>query len=208
MSEDLSTYANLIIMSGPGIYYPDEGGYFAGVIDTRESDSNGLRYLLFVSPKEGGETNEAEWKYFDIETGANSVWNGYENTQKLIDSPAASFCRNLNLSGYFDWYLPAKDELEVLYRVFKPTVNSNDVTCGLNKSSNPKRGCYTSSNPSQTKLGKFKFKKLEAFVADGYWSSTEYSSDYCWYQSFYYGYQHYNDKNSSYYVRAVRRLIF
>lgn len=38
-----------------------------------------------------------------------------------------------------------------------------------------------------------------------YWSSTEYISNYAWYERFSDGYQFYNYKNNTYFIRCVRR---
>lgn len=54
-------------------------------------------------------------------TGASnaSVGFGLTNTTAIINSCdgniAARICDNLNLNGYDDWYLPSKDELNLLY---------------------------------------------------------------------------------------------
>ena len=42
------------------------------------------------------------------------------------------------------------------------------------------------------------------FASDGYWSSSESSAYYAWYQFFANGGQHVNDKSNAYYVRPVR----
>jgi hypothetical protein len=39
-----------------------------------------------------------------------------------------------------------------------------------------------------------------------YWSSTEFSAPYAWYQYYYNGNQYYYNKTTAFYVRAVRRL--
>jgi len=47
-------------------------------------------------------------------------------------------------------------------------------------------------------------KKFGGFVANYYWSSSEYSATSAWYQFFSSGYQYGRDKNGYTYVRAVR----
>ena len=56
-------------------------------------------------------------------TGASSLTDGAANTAILAvrtDTPAARYCANLappdvNSHGYSDWYLPAKNEMNVIY---------------------------------------------------------------------------------------------
>ena len=47
---------------------------------------------------------------------------------------------------------------------------------------------------------------IGGFAAAFYWSSSEFKLNLAWYQSFFNGYQYYNLKNYSYYVRAVRNI--
>lgn len=52
--------------------------------------------------------------------GATSLTDGLANTNQLIAdtqrlNPAAAYCYHLNLHGKTDWFLPARDELNVLY---------------------------------------------------------------------------------------------
>jgi hypothetical protein len=53
--------------------------------------------------------------------GATSTTDGLTNTNTLVETmpslfnPAAAYCYYLNLHGQTDWYLPSKDELDVLH---------------------------------------------------------------------------------------------
>lgn len=121
-----------------------EGGYVAGIMDTLAS--GGERYLLLVAPKQYQVA--MQWsKDYNKYTGstATSKWNGLENTTKLLNSnyPAAYYCATLIANGYDDWYLPAIDELELLYRNFKPTNLMNDYN-----ESDVYSGQYNGYNPS------------------------------------------------------------
>ena len=218
-----SLYANLIILNGFGIFYQEHGGYFTGVIDTRAIDPNGLRYLIFVAPKALGESRK-RWKTkMTIGSGTTSKWDGWRNTNAMNNSehPAAQFTRSLTINGYNDWYLPAVDELELLYRNFKPTIGNNYTSSndpydpytgynsGYNPSSDPVGGNYTATNPAPTSNSLFKTGGSEAFTATSYWSSSECSSSSSFTQHFVNGLQngHYVKAYSGY-VRAVRRLEF
>ena len=58
-----------------------------------------------------------------IETGAIStvIGLGKENTRKIVDiqgigNYAAWICINQNINGYNDWFLPSRDELDLMYK--------------------------------------------------------------------------------------------
>lgn len=181
------------------------GGYYAGKIN-----AGGTEYYLIVAPKATGESSSKQWKTANTSTtGTDSVIAGPTNSANMNNSshPAAQFCEGLTIGGFTDWYLPAKNELEVCYYNLKPTTTSNNTASGTNTNAVPSRGSnYTSSVPAQTSATAFKLGGAQAFAADSYWSSTQYSAAYAWLQNFYDGGQGNLAKDYSYYVRAVRRL--
>jgi hypothetical protein len=204
----------------PAIGQPLGGGYYAGnIVD------GGVTYKLIVAPKASGANG-----------GATLTWgpqgDGPVHTQTLTNGPLASealninlypaayYCKGLNIGGFTDWYLPARDELEILYRNFKPGTTANatgtravsgfggdGLTNGTNANSSPTGASYTSGSPAQTGVAVFQSGGTEAFVALGwYWSSTEVDSTYSWRQEFFTGAQLPNQKISYANVRAVRRV--
>lgn len=56
---------------------------------------------------------------YNVVTGASNTTYGFTQTQTLAtsytDTDAAKFCRKLVYGGYTDWYLPARDELSLLF---------------------------------------------------------------------------------------------
>ena len=189
---------------------PYGGGYYAGKIVT-----GGVTYALIVASKaQGGENTSLDWKTSNSSTtGTTSINDGLANTNTMIAAgasahPAANFCNNLSINGYNDWYLPAKDELEILYRYLKPTTDANDTSSGANTSSVPTTSNYTSGSPAQTSVTIFRTGNSEAFVTSNYyWTSTEQSSTNGWIQNFSNGGQgNFGNKTYAFYVRGVRRI--
>jgi hypothetical protein len=59
--------------------------------------------------------------YIFIGTTSTAIGSGQANTTAIVNAQgpgnyAASICDNLMLDGYSDWYLPSKDELNLLYQ--------------------------------------------------------------------------------------------
>lgn len=185
------------------------GGFYAGKINV-----SGTQYYLIVAPKATGEASGKIWGTYGTTTGITSVINGPTNSASLAalsaDYQAANFCEGLTIGGFSDWYLPSKNELEVLYYFLKPTTDANNTSSGSNAnavSPEPISTNYTSGNPVQTSAGiGFRTGETDAFASGFYWSSTEVSSTNAWNQTFYDGNQYSGTKNGGVRVRAVRRI--
>ena len=188
------------------------GGFYAGQISTA---GNGIAdYNLVVGPVASAESSSKQYKNANTVTaGADSVIDGPQNTADIVADgnstvyPAGHFCNNLVIGGFSDWYMPAKNELEVCYYNLKPTTTTNNTSSGINANAVPARASnYTSGNPAQTSATDFKDTGAEDFAADGYWSSTENSATTARYQNFDIGAQGYTVKVATYRVRAIRRV--
>jgi hypothetical protein len=183
------------------------GGFFAGLINV-----DGGTFALIVSPKAAGE-HKAPWNAgTKTLPGAQSYSDGMQNTTAMAEagSDLAEWARGLDIEGHTDWYIPSRDELELMYRNLKPTGQENyeSFRDGDNPSSAPVGYPYTEALPGQTSVEAFKDGKAESIDPVWHWSSTQYAAgpSYAWYQGFNDGYQ--DDGHRSYEgrARAVRRL--
>ena len=189
------------------------GGYYAGQIAVGGGGT--ATHYLIVAPKASGEAAK-KWGTYGVTTGFTSVINGPTNSagEAALGAAyqAAKFCEDLNIGDYSDWYLPAKNELEVLYYFLKPGTELNDTSSGSNAnavSPEPVSQNYTGSSPARTSAGiGFRTGETNAFSdASSYWSSTEVNNSYAWKQEFVTGSQANNyGKDNNYYTRAVRRV--
>jgi hypothetical protein len=194
----------------PAIGSAYEGGFFAGQISTA---GNGIAdYNLVIAPKSSGENSSKQWKTSNTSTaGTSSVIDGPTNSSNMNNAshPAAEFCEALTIGSFSDWYMPAKNELEVCYFNLKPTTTNNDTSSGTNTNAVPSRGSnYTVGTPAQTAATDFQTGNTEAFAAvSAYYPSTEASAANAWVQTFDEGLQiDFVNKINSRYVRAVRRV--
>jgi hypothetical protein len=201
---------------------------------------------VIVAPKSSGENSSKAYKNANTAAPSDTgtLTEGLKATLAMVAAdtstvyPAAHFCNDLSIGGYTDWYLPARDELELIYRNLKPVTDNNytladrpnsptpnytnlgsigtgGTSHGLNYNSDPQGVAYTTGSPAQTGVAAFQSGGAEAmaFGPDFYWSSTEYSTTAAWYQAYdtrFPGSQLITFgilKNTSLYVRAVRRSI-
>jgi len=209
------------------------GGYYAGNIN-----QGGVEYYIIVAPKSSGQSSSLQWYVSDRVSPAETVTvnNGAASSASMNSAsyPAAQFCEGRNINGYTDWYLPARDELEVCYRNLKPTTQANAVESfarsfrsitvnnptspgypefddnssdkfGRNRSSVPAGFTYTAGSPAQTSVTIFQSGGSEAFDAARYWTSSRVFNYSVWYQDFYDGWQGSGSAVTSFRVRAVRR---
>lgn len=185
------------------------GGYYAGQIGV----SSVATHYIIVGPAASAQTTNRAWKTTNTDTpGTSSDIDGPTNSAAMNNAshPSAQFCEAVAAGGYTDWYMPAKNELEVCYYNLKPSTTANVTFRGTNPNSVPARGSsYTSGTPAQTSAAAFQSGGAEAFDSiRQYWSSTQYSAPYAWQQKFGNGGQYYATKVNTYNggVRAVRRV--
>ena len=201
------------------------------------------RHRVIVAPKASGESASLTYKNSNTAapTACITLTEGRRATLAMVaaDSatvyPAAHFCNNLNIGGRTDWYLPARDELELCWRNLKPTTDNNYTdtdrptgaeasyqtlgsfgdtanTHGLNNNSAPTGAAYASTVPGRVANASFQSGGAEAFTygSEYYWSSTQYDASGAWGQYWFSsvpGYQGVISKTSSLRVRAVRRSV-
>lgn len=193
-----------ITASLPAIGTQFEGGFFAGLFNL-----NGDTYALIVSPKSHGELEEAAWGLRGLDIPARSYNDGMANTQAMAEagSDLARWMLALEIGGFTDWYLPSRDELELLYRNLKPTTDGNYTwRAGDNPSSVPPGYPYTEEVPAQTAAAAFQDDADEALAAEWYWSSTQCSPGGAWIQGFGGGGQGGGHEGGEGRARAVRRF--
>lgn len=205
------------------------------------------RWKIIVAPKAGGENGSVMYKNANTAAPANcwTLTSGKRATDAMIAADTstvyplahwAASLRTLNgsgLSGYNDWYIPARDELELIWRNLKPVTNANYITQdrynaaaytsnankddltqqhGVNRNSDPAGAAYTASVPGQTAAAAFQStgaEKME-FGSVWYWSSSESSATYGWSQYYYSSYpgrQGNTSKSLDGRARAVRRSV-
>jgi hypothetical protein len=185
------------------------GGYFAGQISTA---GNGIAdYNLVIGPIASAQSYLQGKTVNTATTGTSSVIDGPANSAAMNDAshPAAQFCEGRTIGGFSDWYMPAKNELEVCYYNLKPTTASNDTSAGINANAVPARAStYTAGDPAQTTATDFRSTGAEDFIVDYYWSSTQSPATpgALFRQQFVNGQTNIQYKNLSQYVRAIRRV--
>lgn len=186
------------------------GGFYAGQIST--AGTGVADFNLVVGPVASAQS-ALNWKTSNTSGDPTSDITGPTNSAAMNSAtyPAAQFCEAVNVGGFTDWYMPAKNELEVCYYNLKPTTTGNTTTVGANPNSVPIRTAnYTSGTPAQTSAADFQSGGAQAFNAIFYWASTEAIPfpTYGRCQSFSFGNQTYVLKNNypAFGVRAVRRV--
>jgi len=155
------------------VFWVDETGQH-GLVAAKEDQSTGVRWYAGT--------------YGNTQAKGDGPFSGEANTSIIIAAQvaigddgstyAARICNELQVTEggktYGDWYLPSKEELDLMYQN-KATI---DATAGVNGGS--------------------------GFASASYWSSTEHNNYSAWRQYFDDGYQCLNNKNYTSRVRAVR----
>jgi hypothetical protein len=192
----------------PALALPLAGGFFAGMLEI-----GGSRFALVIAPKEGGRLH-GPWNTSSKSVeGAASLHDGMANTVAMAAAGSAIAKEALarEIGGQTGWYIPALDELEVIYRNLKPTTDKNDcfMRSGINLSAMPPTEPYTPDYPPQTPVLAFQEGGEQAIERGWYWTSTQNAgdSDWAWLQGFGHGLQYDRHKSVEAPVLLVRRQL-
>src|ERR1035437_1906901 len=194
---------NRVILVPDTIGAAFEGGFYGGKIQSREKT-----YAVIWAPKAQGETRGVWLGSCTSLPGAASCYHSMDNTSALLEagSPLAKWARGLEINGFSDWCVPARDVLELAYRYLKPSDAENERSFrdGDNASSIPVGYPYSAELPAQTTVEDFRAGNTEAFDEAWYWSSTQYSDSDAFLQNFDNGNQSDSLKKYEGRCRAVR----
>ncbi|GFM89383.1 hypothetical protein PSCICO_47820 [Pseudomonas cichorii] len=199
--------AESVAVQIPAIGQAYGGGFVTGI--TRDTET-GVRRLHITAGAEH-ELRGAWGKYGEKIAGADSFTDSRANTEAIAaaGSEIAQKVLALEIGGFTDWAIPARDAQELQYRHFKPTNEENWQygRSGDNPSSEPVGKLYSEEDPAQTAHEAFREGGPEAFKERVYWSSSQRSADTAFDQNFADGDQSYYGKYLEFLVRPVRSEI-
>jgi hypothetical protein len=124
----MSSQGGQVVQTNTGkVYKVGDFGPAGGIVfHDKGVFSNGWRYLE-AAPSEIEFT--AQWGAYqrDVSGTAYGIGRGKQNTQIIVDylrqigesGKAAQLCAALNFDGFNDWFLPSKDELNLMYTNLK-----------------------------------------------------------------------------------------
>jgi hypothetical protein len=173
-------------------YTYEIGEYVAsrgGVIFHRYKDGGNENYLVVDTTDISAASFWSNIDSVAIGATAQSTWNGLSNSNAIVaqvgfTSGAANGCLISTNNSQTDWYLPAVDELSLLWQ---NRFNVNRTLSGASSA-----GAIPGTS---TQIG-----------FNTYWSSTEYASSYAWGFNFLNGAADEYSKTFLFYVRAVRKF--
>ncbi|MDQ7047264.1 MAG: DUF1566 domain-containing protein [Sulfurovum sp.] len=151
--------------------------------------------LLGVTKKllEGKSKALAKAKDADISIIGDLMWE--KESSMMNWHEAMAYAKNLRLGGYDDWRLASQEELGDIVTVCGAVLAVQDEAdwndkWELNKNNKAYQACY----------------EAKGFTSGFYWTATDSAENIkeALYLVLYYGYQGYDNKNFSYYVRCVR----
>lgn len=191
----------------PAVTIPEIGAPYGGGFVTGFYQQDGQRFMIITAGR--AHELEGEWGNYGVKIeGADSFTDSRANTEAMAaaGSELAQQVLALDIGGFTDWAIPARDVQELQYRHFKPTTQQNYCwnRDGDNPNSLPVGTLYDKESPAQTSLDAFKHGGPEAFQARWYWSSSQRSAYYAFSMGFGGGIQYYLDKDLECLVRPVR----
>ncbi|WP_405120704.1 DUF1566 domain-containing protein [Pseudomonas leptonychotis] len=194
----------------PAVTTPEIGAPYGGGFVTGIYQQDGQRCLLITA----GAAHELEGEWGEYGTkieGSDSMTDSRANTEAMAaaGSELAQKVLALDIGGFTDWAIPARDVQELQYRNLKPTTDQNDCwnRDGENHNSVPAGELYSKESPAQTAVAAFQAGGAEAFKPHWYWSSSQRSANTAFSMTFDGGSQYSYGKYLELSVRPVRRAF-
>lgn len=192
------------VVTVPAIGQAYGGGFVTGITRDPATSKRSLHITAGAAHELVGKWGE----YGDKIKGADSFTDSLANTQAMAaaGSELAAKVLALNIEGFTDWAIPARDVQELQYRHFKPTTEENweNSRNGDNPHSVPVGQMYSAEDPLQTVHTAFQEYGAEAFRDTWYWSSSQRSAYNAFTMYFGVGYQDSTVKHGELRVRPVR----
>jgi hypothetical protein len=208
-TKQFDEYVKEFVGPAGGFLFYDKGAY-----------TDGWRYLE-AAPEYRTNIDWGEVKLDGLET---SIGSGKRNTQRILDEEdkqgftndkrgsAARLCRIVTSRVYYyDWFLPSKDELDLLYKKNKDRKAKLDL---LHKKTENLKAKLKLLDRNTYVVGVDDFKDGYNLFAPPdivFWSSSQHGTDGPWYQDFSDGRQlwgiqngPYNNNRKAWCVRAIR----
>ncbi|MGE8451288.1 MAG: DUF1566 domain-containing protein [Pseudomonadales bacterium] len=188
----------------PAIGQAYGGGFVTGITRDPVTGKRSLHITAGAAHELVGKWGE----YGEKIEGADSFTDSLTNTQSMAaaGSDLAEKVLDLNIDGFTDWAIPARDVQELQYRHFKPTTEENWAgrRDGDNPNSVPIGKLYSEKSPLQTVHADFQEGGAEAFRDTWYWSSSQRSANDAFDVTFDGGHQGISAKFYELRVRPVR----
>ena len=136
----LSTISSSVALPPAVTYTPPfelgqelEGGYYAGTYCI--NGDNVPSHLLVLADAAYRPTGAVNWYTgTTAQTVSSNAYDGYANTNNFDPAthPLVQHVKNLNISGYSDWYIPSKYELLLLLENFPDDARYGNDNVGEN----------------------------------------------------------------------------
>ena len=145
-----------------------EAGPAGGMIFyDKGSVSGGWRYLEAAPSDQSSGIQWFNGNYIDIKTGT-AVGSGKANTEAIIAAQgggnyAAALCKELSINGFSDWFLPSKDELDLMYKNLKKA-NSGGFGEGWLWSSSQYHNYFTAWTQRFSDGGQYSVSKVNKYA--------------------------------------------
>lgn len=200
-----------------GTYYigqhPDGLPLFAAACDVgmslrADGGCDGERSLLIWGPYPSGNPPPIPRHTTDADDSGPEDWSGREHTAALAEAggyPAAAACAGLTMNGHTDWYLPAANELDLIWAATHTRARVTDDW--------PSPGWLPVPQASGTALAQTfdrrTFSTVTCNDSEGnpcnLWSSSHYISGFAWNRPLSYGFRYFTTMDFRFAARCVRR---